>query len=185
MKMILRKSYISYDIGGYRHRGFKKVKAMRKATDGTLVGKHSGAYYKFSKDSATVFGSVGDGAGLSYLEADEMVSKIVGFRVRGKVFCQVFHVDFTSVRSNVQLALLHNRIAANPPRGLVSSTLDYQVSDRLIVKLSPYEDGFLFTVRVDKDGLVEATCDASACANTQKKEVFRRRCEAIIESINI
>lgn len=183
--MILRKSYISYDTGGYRHRGGSNVRAMRKAKDGTIVGKNSGAYYKISKNGAVVFGSIGPGTSLSYVQADDMVSRIVGFRVRGKIFCQVFHADFASVRSNVQLALLHNRIAANPPRGLASSTLDYQVSDKLIVKLSPYKDGLVFTVRVDKKGLVEATCDARPCATTQRSEVFRRRCATIIESINI
>lgn len=183
--MILRKSYISYDIGGYHHKRLDKVKAMRRAHDANVVGRNSGAYYKFSEQGAVVFGPIGPGTSVSYEQADDTVSKIVGFRARGKIFCQVFHADFASVRSNVQLALLHTRIAANPPRGLASSTLDYQVSDKLIVKLSPYKDGLLFTVRVDNNGLVEAMCDARPCATTQRSDVFRRRCATVLASINI
>lgn len=183
--MFLKKTYIVFDTRGVASRDAKGVKGLRKAADGTTLGKKKGVFFKFSKNRVVGFGAIGEGLEFSYAEADKSVSDVVGIRVRGKVVVQVYHLKLPSISSKVQLALLHNRIAATPPKGLVTSTLDYQVSDKLVVKISPYQDKFALTFRLDCNGSIEVICDARACRYSVCSEVFRRRCVAVLAMINI
>lgn len=181
--MFPRKSYIVFDLGRRSCTNINSTKGLRKAADGSTLGNKKGVFFRFYADRVVVFGSVGDGGLLSFADVDETVARVVGSVVRGKVVVQVYHTSFPGMCSKVQQALLHNRIAKNPPIGLLKSTLDYQVSDKLVLKLSPFRDGFVLNIRIDCKGFAEIMCDARPCKGALDSSVFHRRCVAVMQTI--
>lgn len=180
----LRKTYVVFRLGD-RARKPKNVKGLRQTADGTVVGNISGVFFKFHRSRVVVFGAIGDAGSLSHSAVDTVVANVTGVGgAKGKVVMQVFHAHLPTITSAVKLALLHNRIAARPPRGLLTSTLDYQVSDKLVAKLCPYRDGFAVTIRVSCDGAVEISGDGRGCAHSVPAiDAFLRRCEDVLRSV--
>jgi len=183
----LMKTYLVFDIGDGPCSKSKSVKGLYRKADGTMLGNINGVFFKFCKGRVMVVGPIGDDHRLSFGEVDAVVCQVTGVgNCRGKVVTQVFHTHFLAVSSSVKLALLHHRIANRPPRGLLSSTLDYQVSDKLVVKLRPYQDGFSVTIRVSRGGSVEIAGDARGCVNSMLTvETFLRRCSDVLQSVTM
>ena len=181
--MLLQKSYIVFDLGSRTCAHVKSTRGLCNASDGSILGNKNGVVFKFNASRVVVVGSVGDGGALSRADVDQTVSSVTGFPVCGKIVVQVYHMLLPEVRSKVQQALLQHRLAANPPRGLLSSTLDYQVSEKLVLKLSPFKDGFMLNVRIDCRGFAEIMCDARVCKHALSSDVFHRRCISVIQMI--
>ena len=181
--MLLQKSYIVFDLGSRTCAHIKSTRGLCSAADGSTLGNKNGVIFKFNAGRVVVVGSAGDGGVLTCADVDNTVSSVAGFPVRGKVVVQVYHTFLPEVCSKVQQALLHNRLAANPPRGLLKSTLDYQVSEKLVLKLSPFKDGFVLNIRIDCRGLAEIMCDARGCKHALGCSVFHRRCISVMQII--
>jgi len=179
------KTYLVFDIGDRALNKSKSVRGLYRQANGTVLGNINGVFFKFHRCRAIVFGPVGDACRLSYDEVDAVVSKVTGVaKPKGKVATQVFHARVPAVTCSVKLALIHHRIATRPPTGLLTSTLDFQVSDKLVVKLRPYRDGFAVMIRVGPDGSAEIAGDARGCVNsTPTADVFCRRCEDVLRSV--
>lgn len=182
-KMHLQKTYMAVDISGHASLNIKRVKRLLETQTGTISGEKQGVFFNFKKGRVVVCGAIGQGLKLSYQQVEQTVSDVVGFRVQGKVVLQLYRATFTRIDSKVELALLHTRIAAAPPRGLVDNTLDFQVGAKLVVKMCPYQDGFRLTFRIDSKGAVEVLCDARPCEESLTNDVFRRRCLAVFNII--
>ena len=181
--MLLQKSYIVFDLGCRTCAHIKSTRGLCNAADGSIVGNKNGVIFKFNSSRVVVVGSVGDSGALSCAEVDKTVSSVTGFRVCGKIVIQVYHAFLPEVCSKVQHALLHNRLAANPPKGLLKNTLDYQVSEKLVLKLSPYKDGFVLNIRIDCKGFAEIMCDGRGCKHELGSDVFHRRCVSVMQVI--
>ena len=181
--MILKKSYIVFDLDGRPSRDANSIKRLYQANDCTWIGHQKSACFMFSANRVIVFGPVGAGCSLSFGDVDGIVSSAKGVPVLGKVVLQIYHARLPMVRCKAQQAVLHSKIAAAPPKGLLTNTLDFQASNNLVLKLSPYRDGFKFVVQVDSDGLVAVLCDARACDKPPCADAFRRRCAAVLLSL--
>lgn len=181
--MLLQKSYIVFDLGSRTCAHIKSTRGLCNAADGSVLGNKNSVIFKFDASRVVVVGSVGDTGALSRADVDETVSSVAGFPVCGKIVVQVYHTFLPEMCSKVQQALLHNRLAANPPRGLLKSTLDYQVSEKLVLKLSPFKDGFVLNIRIDCRGFAEIMCDARGCKQALGSDVFRRRCVSVMQMI--
>lgn len=181
----LVKTYLVFDLGSWSLNKSKSVKGLHRKAKGSMLGNINGVFFKFCRGRVMVVGPVGDACRLSFGEVDAIVCEVTGVNnCRGKVVTQVFHTHLPAVSSSVKLALLHHRIANRPPRGLLTSTLDYQVSDKLVVKLRPYQDGFSVTMRVSRDGSVEIAGDARGCVPLMPTvEAFLRRCSDVLQSV--
>lgn len=181
----LVKTYVSFDLGGGPSNKSTSIKGLYRKANGTMLGNMNGVMFKFGKRRAMVVGSVGHCCRLSFDEVNTLVYQVTGVEnPSGNVVIRVFHTHLPAVSSNVNLALLHHRIATRPPRGILTSTLDYQVSDKLVVKLCPYKDGFAVTIRVGGDGYAEIAGDARRCVKSMPTvDTFSRRCNDVMQSV--
>ncbi|CAM9702683.1 unnamed protein product [Ectocarpus sp. 6 AP-2014] len=182
--MHLKKSYIVFDFDKQPSRDVDNIKHLYKDTNSNWVGKQKGVCFKFSKNRVVAFGAVGESCDLSYCDIDDIVFAAKGRRVPGDIVLQIYHGRLPIVYSKAQLVILHHKIAIHPPKGLVMNTMDLQASDVLMVKLSPYVDGFCLSIRVDAEGLVQVLGDARGCEKKRSSEVFRRRSVAAIRSLH-
>lgn len=180
----LKKSYIVFDFGTMPCRDVDNIKHLHKDADSTWVGHQKGVCFKFSENRVVVFGSVGEGCSMLFRDVDDIVSAAKGRSVQGDVVLQIYHGRLPMVYSKAKQAILHNEIASKPPKGLVTNTLDFQASSMLMVKLSPYVDGFSLSIRVDAEGFVQVLADARGCEVKRSSEVFRRRTVAALRSLH-
>lgn len=182
--MSQQKAYVKFDLRGLPCKDIKGTKGLCEDAKGNMVGKKNGVYFRFDKLQVVAFGPIQEGRGLTPREVDETVSSVVGCKVCGVVVLQIYYTRLLKINTSVQLALLHHRLARQPPVGLIESVLDFQICDKLVLKLAPYRDGFSATFRIDCSGAVEILCDARRCSNTLCGEDFRRRCATILKIID-
>lgn len=173
--MSLVKSYVRFGLRRGNHNKVDAIKGVLTKADGTVVAKKAGVYFKFTDDSVLAFGSIGDSLDLSYSEVKDMVYSTRGEYDFGQILLQVFAYKMPGIDSALKLALLHHYVSKDPPAGLVTNTLDYQVVDKLIIKLQPYGDNFCMTLHINASGEAKAVCDASKCTRRICGDVIRRR----------
>lgn len=177
--MSLVKSYLRFDVSARPHKKIDGVKGIRVNRDGSVVARKAGVYFKLDGDSVTAFGSIGEGLDLSYSQVKDTVVRARGGTGCGEIVIQVFQCAVPGVTSSVKLAMLHHNIALAPPPGLTVNALDFQVFDKLVVKLSPYKDEFDVTFHIDSLGAASVACDASRCKRSIGSDLFRTRMEQL------
>lgn len=182
--MQLKKSYIVFDFDKKPCRDVDNIKHIYKDTNSTWVGQQKGVCFKFSKNRVVVFGSIGESCSVSYCDIDDIVFAAKGRSAPRDIVLQIYHGRLPVVCSKAQLVILHHKLAMHPPNGLVTNTMDLQASSVLMVKLSPYVDGFSLSIRVDAEGFVQVLADARGCEKQLSSEVFRRRSVAAIRSLH-
>lgn len=152
--------------------------------NGLYAACSEGVLYVFRRDKVTLYSTKSIDFATTGHRVYLATGSVPALRTTLMTFETSVELSSTSRTDILFLDLLHYKIMCHPPRGTEINIFEPEIYPNLVVKVSPFTDGFTVTFHIKSTGKCIVVCDANNCPNPIPAVKFASRVNHVIKSFH-